>query len=156
MSSVTASLLLCSEAVHAAVYVGQVNLVLLALILGDLLRDDEHRSKGIGLGIAAGIKLTPLIFVLHLVATRRFRAAGVATATFLATVAAGFLILPRDSVRYWLAGTFADARRIYPNVASTHNQSLRGMLLRLASPPIRYRQSGSSSRSAPPPSAPSS
>jgi alpha-1,2-mannosyltransferase len=131
MSSVTASLLFFSEAVHATVYVGQVNLVLLALILGDLLRDDEHRSKGIGLGIAAGIKLTPLIFVLYLMATRRFRAAGVTTAAFLATVAVGFLILPRDSVRYWLAGTFADASRIYPNVVSTHNQSLRGILLRL-------------------------
>jgi alpha-1,2-mannosyltransferase len=131
LSSVTASLLFCNEAVHATVYVGQVNLVLLALILGDLLRDDDHKSKGIGLGIAAGIKLTPLIFLLYLVVTRRYRAACVATATFLATVAAGFLILPHDSVRYWLAGTFADTSRIYTDVASRHNQSLRGMLLRL-------------------------
>lgn len=122
------------EPVRTSVYLGQVNLVLLVLVLWDLLRGDHRRSKGIGVGIAAGIKLTPLIFVPYLLVTRRFRAAGVAVATFLGTVLLGFLMLPGDAARYWLTGMFSDASRIYPAVASPHNQSLHGMLARLGVP----------------------
>ncbi|HEX7307202.1 glycosyltransferase 87 family protein [Lentzea sp.] len=130
VSLVTASALLATETVHVTLYLGQINFVLLALVLGDLLRDDPKRTKGIGLGIAAGIKLTPLIFVLYLLLTRRFRAAAVATGTFAATIAAGFLLLPGDAARYWLSGAVGDVSRIYPDPYSAHNQSVRGLLLR--------------------------
>jgi alpha-1,2-mannosyltransferase len=130
LAVLTASLLFLTEAVHYTVYNGQVNLLVLALVLGDLIRGDDRRTKGTGLGIAAGIKLTPLIFVPYLLATRRLHAAVVATTTFLGTVAVGFLILPHDSAQFWLAGTLTDVSRIYPNTTSTHNQSVRGMLLR--------------------------
>ena len=46
------------------------------------------------MGIAAGIKLVPLIFIPYLLLTRRFRQAAVAAAAFAATVAAGFIVLP--------------------------------------------------------------
>nr|BFF04742.1 glycosyltransferase 87 family protein [Streptoalloteichus tenebrarius] len=128
---VIASLSLLSESVHATVYVGQINLVLLALIIGDLVRDDRRRTMGVGVGIAAGIKLTPLIFLPYLLLTRRYRAAAVATCTFLGTVLVGFVLLPREASRYWFGGLFADTSRIYANLTSTHNQSLRGMILRL-------------------------
>ena len=39
-------------------------------------------------------------------------------------------MLPRDSMKYWLNGTFVDPNRIYPDLRSTHNQSLRGLVLR--------------------------
>jgi alpha-1,2-mannosyltransferase len=120
-----------TEAVRTTVYLGQVNLLLLAVVLWDLLRADDRRSKGVGLGIVAGIKLTPLFFVLYLLATRRFRAAGVAVGTFLATVAVGFVLLPADSARFWLAGTFLDAGRVYADAAAPQNQSLHGLVLRL-------------------------
>ncbi|RJQ71678.1 DUF2029 domain-containing protein [Pseudonocardiaceae bacterium YIM PH 21723] len=127
-----AGLLMLVEAVHTTVYIGQINLVLLALVLLDLLRPDGARGKGIGLGIAAGIKLTPLIFLLYLVITGRWRAAGTTCAAFATTVLAGFVLLPQSSRAYWLGGVFADASRVYPDQLSTHNQSLRGMLVRLA------------------------
>ena len=41
-------------------------------------------------GLAAGVKLTPLIFVAYLALTGRLRAAAVAAGTFAVTVAAGF------------------------------------------------------------------
>jgi alpha-1,2-mannosyltransferase len=130
VSGATAGGVFWIEAVHTTVYIGQINLMLMALVLADLLRSDSARTKGIGVGIAAGLKLTPLIFVAYLLVTRRFRAAAVAVAAFLSTVAVGFLVAPRDSRIYWLGGTFADTERIKLNDMSPQNQSLRGMLLR--------------------------
>jgi alpha-1,2-mannosyltransferase len=131
LTPLAAGLLFWVEAVRTTVYLGQVNLALLVLVLADLLRDDARRSKGIGVGIAAGIKLTPLIFVLYLLTTRRFRAAAVATGTFLGTVGLGFVLLPRDAAKYWLTGTFADSGRVFAATISPANQSLRGLLFRI-------------------------
>ncbi|PPK69519.1 glycosyltransferase 87 family protein [Actinokineospora auranticolor] len=121
-----AAVVLLTEAVHASVYVGQINLLLLALVLVDV----TGRGRGIGIGLAAGLKLTPLIFVGYLVAVRRFRDAAVAALVATSTVVAGFLVRPADSANYWLKGAFADTGRIYADLTSPHNQSLRGMLLR--------------------------
>ena len=70
------------------------------------------------MGLAAAVKLTPLVFVVYLMLTGRMRAAVTAMATFAAAVGVGFLVAPADSVTYWLEGTFAAADRISP-VAST-------------------------------------
>ena len=71
-------------------HLGEVNLILAALIGTDLLRPrDGAWWQGIGTGLAAGIKLTPLIFVAYLALTGRLRAAAVAAGTFAVTVAAG-------------------------------------------------------------------
>jgi len=131
LALVAASMALATEAARTTIHIGQVNLLLLAVILWDLLRADDRWSKGVGLGIMAGIKLTPLFFVVYLVATKRFRAASVATGAFLATVAVGFVLLPADSTRFWIAGTFLDAGRVYADAAAPQNQSLHGLVLRL-------------------------
>jgi alpha-1,2-mannosyltransferase len=131
---VAAGLLFWLDSVRTTVYLGQVNLALLAVVLWDVLRPDARRTKGIGVGIAAGIKLTPLIFVLYLLVTRRFRAAATAGAAFAATVLLGFLLVPGDAARYWLGGVFADSSRVFSNLASPHNQSLYGLLARLGAP----------------------
>ena len=130
LAAVTSGVLLVTEAVHTTVYLGQVNLLLLALVLWDLLGRDGRRTVGIGIGIAAGIKLTPIAFVLLLLVTGRFRAAATAVGTFAATVAVGLLVLPGQALPYWLRGTFADSGRVYADVGSRHNQSLRGLVLR--------------------------
>ncbi len=70
-----------TEPVLRTIYLGQVNLVLMALILWDLCQPDTRASrwwKGLGVGVAAGIKLVPLIFIPYLLLTRRFRQAAVA------------------------------------------------------------------------------
>jgi alpha-1,2-mannosyltransferase len=135
LAAATSGVLLATEAVHTTVYLGQVNLLLLALVLWDLLGRDGRRTVGIGIGIAAGIKLTPFALVLLLLATRRFRAAATAVAAFTATVVLGLLVLPTQALPYWLHGTFADSGRVYQDVASPHNQSLRGMVLRATTSP---------------------
>ncbi|HJY72416.1 MAG TPA: glycosyltransferase 87 family protein, partial [Streptosporangiaceae bacterium] len=65
------------EPVAMTLFFGQINLVLLALVVGDLALPDRTKGKGIGIGLAAGIKLTPLIFIPYLLFTRRVKAAAV-------------------------------------------------------------------------------
>jgi len=89
--------------------------------------------QGVGVGIAAGIKLTPLFFIPLLLVTRRLRAAAVATGTFLATVLAGFVLAPSQAHDYWFRGIVDDLNRIAP-VGSSGNESLRGAIARLALP----------------------
>jgi alpha-1,2-mannosyltransferase len=117
------------EPVRTNLAYGQINLVLTALILYDLSRDDSARLKGAAIGLAAGLKLTPAIFAVYLAATRRYRAAAVAASAFCVTVAAGFAADPADSAAFW-AGTFADPMRV-GRIENAANQSLRGALARM-------------------------
>lgn len=105
---------------------GQINLVLLLLVLVDVARR-PGRFQGVAVGIAAGIKLTPLIFVVYFLITGRIRAAVVSGTTFLATVALGFLLLPDTSVR-WLSSTILDTTRMMPPDHGPWNESIRGVL----------------------------
>ncbi|MFC4530185.1 glycosyltransferase 87 family protein [Sphaerisporangium dianthi] len=107
---------------------GQIGIILLLVIVVDLTHGKE-KWRGIGTGIAAGIKLTPLIFILYLLITRRFRAALTAGLGFLGTAIVGFVLLPADSHDYW-GGAFLDTHRVVAGQgADFFNQSLRGMLM---------------------------
>jgi alpha-1,2-mannosyltransferase len=111
---------------------GEVNLIVAALVGADLLRRrDGHWAQGIATGLAAGIKLTPLIFVAYLLITRRVRAAATAAAAFAATVALGAVLLPSPSRVFWLDGVFYDQNRI-GDPANLSDQSLSGAVARLA------------------------
>jgi alpha-1,2-mannosyltransferase len=107
---------------------GQVNLVVIALVLTDLLLPDSSRWKGIGVGIAANFKLLPLFFVIYLLATRRVASALRAIGAFGATVLIGFIALPRDSLTYW-SGTFLDSTRV-GNAQNPRSESLLSLLVR--------------------------
>ena len=119
------------EPVQQTLRFGQINLLLMALILADLCRPDDRRTKGIGVGIATGIKLTPGIFILYLLVTRRTRPALVALGAFAATVAIGFVALPHESSRFWFDRLFLDADRV-GGVSYLANQSIHGAVVRLA------------------------
>jgi alpha-1,2-mannosyltransferase len=126
-----AAVLFWTEPVQRTIYLGQVELVLMALIMWDASQPDSRRWKGAGIGIAAGVKLVPLIFIPYLLVTRRFRAAAVAAGTFAVTVALGFLLLPRDSTSWWLGGVFVRGGRA-GFVGWAGNQSLSALVTRLA------------------------
>jgi alpha-1,2-mannosyltransferase len=121
-----------AEPVQQTLALGQVNIVLMVITVADLTRPDHVWWKGAGVGLAAAFKLTPLIFIPYLLLTRRFRAAGVALAMFLAAGAVSWAGLPAQSDRYWAGRLFLDAGRL-GNEAYIGNQSLLGMLLRLTS-----------------------
>ena len=122
-----------TEPVLRTIYLGQVNLVLMALIIWDLCQPDTARSrwwKGFGTGVAAGIKLVPLIFIPYLLLARKFRQAAMACAGFAFTVLLGFVILPKDSMKWWFDGLFAQGGRTgFEGWAG--NQSLDGIITRL-------------------------
>ena len=126
----TAGVVLGLEPVAQTLSFGQINLLLMALVLVDLAQPDGRRWKGAGVGLAAAIKLTPAIFVGYLLLTRRLRAAAVAGATFAAAVALGFLALPAPSRRFWFGGLFLNSERV-GGVAYAGNQSVNGTLVRL-------------------------
>jgi alpha-1,2-mannosyltransferase len=126
------ALALMTWPVAYTVHLGEVNLILAVLVGADLLRRrDGAWWQGIGTGLAAGIKLTPLIFVVYLALTGRLRAAATATVTFAVTVTAGFFWLPARSRTFWLGGVFYNQSRI-GNPANPSDQSLSGAIARLA------------------------
>jgi alpha-1,2-mannosyltransferase len=119
-----------TEPVQRALFLGQIELVLMGLIVWDLCQPDRRRLKGAMTGIAAGIKLVPLLFIVYLLITRRFRQAAVAAGAFALTVIIGFIALPKPSVTWWIDGNFYEASRT-GFVGAQANQSLNGTLTRL-------------------------
>ncbi|MCE6994505.1 mannosyltransferase [Saccharothrix sp. S26] len=115
------------EPVRTTLNYGQVNLVLAALLLGTMVSARSWK-QGAGVGIAAGLKLTPAISGLYFLLVRRYRAAAWSIAAFFGTVAVAYAISPRLSDEYWFH-LLGDASRVGP-VGSAINQSLRGALSR--------------------------
>lgn len=127
------ALALWLEPVFQTVLFGQVNLAVACLILWDLTRPPGAPGKGIALGIAAGMKLTPALFIGYLLLTGRRREATTATATFAGTVVLGSLVLPAASVDFW-------TRRLYETdrvgkAWIVDNQSLQGLIARALGDP---------------------
>lgn len=125
---VLAAIWLWLEPVESTLHFGQINVILLVLVLVDLAAPDHSRLKGIGVGLAAGIKLTPLIFVLYLLFSRRRAAAGRAALTFAATVGIGFAWLPHASSTFWTKRFSVPG----DDPVRMVNQSLNGLVLRIA------------------------
>ena len=119
------------EPIRDTFRLGQVNLVLMAMVLADLVAIVRGRNgRGVLLGVATAIKLTPGIFILYLLVIGRRRqalTAGVSAAA--ATLLAGVL-MPSASRQYWGRLVFDD-RRI-GSAGNVWNQSLRGAVARLA------------------------
>jgi alpha-1,2-mannosyltransferase len=112
---------------------GQVNLVLVALVLTDMTGRVEIGTRtlprGILVGIAAAIKLIPLVFVPFLIVTKQWRGAVTAVVTFGLCSLYPFVLNAHTSWRFW---TFyiSDVKRI-GGAAYVSNQSLRGTVDRL-------------------------
>jgi len=81
---------------------GQINLLLMALVTLDCLVDHPRWPRGMLIGIAAAVKLTPAAFVLFFLLRRDFRAAVVAMVTGVVATAIGFAVAPRESAAFWL------------------------------------------------------
>jgi alpha-1,2-mannosyltransferase len=133
LSALLLGLVAWLEPFRLSLQLGQINIVILAVVLADLLGPARSRWAGVGIGLAAGIKLTPALFIVYLVAVGRLRAAAVAGGTFAATVAVGWLLLPTDSTFYWLRRGFRDVNRI--SADQRGSTSVSGILLRLHAGP---------------------
>ncbi|WP_238009586.1 glycosyltransferase 87 family protein [Dactylosporangium sp. AC04546] len=116
---------------------GQINMVLVLLVLTDLLVLLPRGSKwaGVLVGLAAAIKLTPAIFIVYLLLSRRYRAGLTAIASAAGATLLTAAIAPRASWDFWTSALWKGEG--LGNAAYTFNQSLFGMLARLDDPPNR-------------------
>ncbi len=135
VTAALAALAVVVEPVRLTLFFGQVNLVLMALVTADLLVLNPRRARwprwppGLLIGIAAAVKLTPLVFLVVLLCRRQWRACATALVTFVAAHLVGAVLLPRDSRDYWLGGVLTAPGRIGSADTAT-NESLRGVLAR--------------------------
>ncbi|MFJ7210123.1 glycosyltransferase 87 family protein [Amycolatopsis sp. NPDC098790] len=118
------------EPVWKTLFLGQINLILMAFVVLDVLVLSARGSRwaGVLIGVAAAIKLTPLIFVPHLFFTGRWKDGLRALGTFVALEAVMFAVIPVDAARFWRDSATDPSR-----VGSVHwifNQSLNGLVNR--------------------------
>ncbi|GAB3148283.1 glycosyltransferase 87 family protein [Microbispora hainanensis] len=127
---------------------GQVDLFLLALCLLDCVARRPWWPRGMLIGLATAVKLTPGVFLVYLAITafparegdtrQRHGSTAQRQALFMAVFTAAlltllpFLVMFDDARDFWF-GALLDSERLGANAATT-NQSLRGMLLRLYLP----------------------
>ncbi|QLQ38525.1 glycosyltransferase 87 family protein [Micromonospora robiginosa] len=129
---------------------GQVNLLLFALIMADLVglrwrarRGTHHETAetplarfvysgawaGVGIGLATAVKLTPALFVGYLMLTRQWRAAWIAVGTAVGVTLATFGVVGAESRTYFTDVLWQTERVGAADM--TANQSLAGLLARL-------------------------
>ncbi|HEY4454344.1 MAG TPA: glycosyltransferase 87 family protein [Pseudonocardiaceae bacterium] len=121
------------EPVWRGLGLGQINVALMALVVLDVLVLPRSRYRGVLVGLAAAIKLTPLIFVLHLLVTGRRADAARAVGTFLGLNAISLLVLPQDTLTFWRAQLLGGNNAT--GASYGRNQTLNGLIQRLTGHP---------------------
>jgi len=118
--------------VRSNLNLGQINIVLVLMIVADLAMEISWRGrsipKGVLVGLAAAIKLTPLVFIPYLVLSGQWRAARNSTVTFLVATGAMFAMAPGASWRYFTKDAFAISR--VGDTEGLSNQTLHAAIVR--------------------------
>lgn len=129
---------------------GQVNLLLFALVMADMValrwrsRRGTHQADsdgpllrfvysgawaGVGIGLATAVKLTPALFIFYLMITRQWRVAWTAIGTAVGVTIGSFGIVGAESRAYFGSVLWQTERVGAADM--TPNQSLAGLLARL-------------------------
>ncbi|WP_327147451.1 glycosyltransferase 87 family protein [Nocardia sp. NBC_01329] len=116
------------EPIWSTLDFGQVNLILMGLVAADCLTRNPRWPRGVLLGIAAAIKLTPAAFVLFFLIRKDYKAAATAAISGAIATAIGFAVMPDESVRYWFGG-FGNVGGLSGSEFQT-NQSIQAVLAR--------------------------
>jgi alpha-1,2-mannosyltransferase len=111
-------------------YLGQVNIFLAAFVMADLGSESRTLPRGVLTGVAAAIKLTPLIFVPYLVLTRQYRAACWALGTFGALTGLSCVVAPHSSWLFWTRDVLTPSRA--GGLLAISNQNLSSAAMRIA------------------------
>ena len=120
---------LFTEPVNQTLQFGQINIVLMTLVLMDTFTRKPWLPRGFWIGLAAAIKLTPAVFGLYFLVKRDWKGAITSIASGVGFTLLAFALLPSSSVQYWTE-TLSDPSRI-GNLSYITNQSIRGMVSRL-------------------------
>ena len=139
---------LCNIITASHLIFGQINVFLMVLVLFDLTRrtrgargSSAHKDPstpssrwvlpvGVLTGIAAAIKLTPTLFIVHLWVTGQYRAARTSTFTAIGVTLIGFAIYPQPSWHFFTTTLWTLSDRVSLNgfFATSGNQSIHGAL----------------------------
>jgi alpha-1,2-mannosyltransferase len=127
--AIVAAAVVYLEPIWANFDFGQINVVLMTLVIADCVPRRTPWPRGLLLGLAIALKLTPAVFLVYFVLRRDGRAALTAVTSFLIASLAGFALAWRDSWEYW-GHTLGDTERIGDATLNT-NQNIAGALARL-------------------------
>jgi alpha-1,2-mannosyltransferase len=108
---------------------GQINVVLMTLVIADCVPRHTPWPRGLLLGLGIALKLTPAVFLLYFLLRRDGRAALTALASFMVATLVGFALAWRDSWEYW-THTARNTARIGDAALNT-DQNIAGALARL-------------------------
>ncbi|WP_075690971.1 glycosyltransferase 87 family protein [Corynebacterium sphenisci] len=116
------------DPLRANIDFGQINVFLALLVVADVLGFLPRWARGAGVGVAAGIKITPAAYALIFLVRGRGGDVARSAGWFLLTAAVGFALRFEESVYYWTEEFFAGNRGgepIYPP-----NQAVSGLVAR--------------------------
>lgn len=117
------------EPVRSTLGFGQINALLMVAVVLDALLPGRRRTRGLLIGLAAAVKLTPAVFVLYFLLRRDFRSAARVVTGFVGAAVVMWVFAPRASAKYWTDLVF-DTSRI-GGADYVGNQSLHGFVARL-------------------------
>ncbi|MGH9016268.1 MAG: glycosyltransferase 87 family protein [Acidimicrobiales bacterium] len=112
---------------------GQVNLILALAVVADMTMDLPV-PRGILVGLAAAVKLTPAVLIPYLFLTRRIKAGWTALAAFAGAGLLSAAATPRAFWAYWTHDAWAPGRA--GPLAFVGNQGVVGVLERLLDHPL--------------------
>lgn len=128
-AAIVAPAVIYLEPIRANFEFGQINVVLMTLVIADCVPRRTPWPRGVLLGIAIAVKLTPAVFLLYFLLRRDTRALLVTAASAVIATLAGFAFAWRDSWEYWTE-TVRNTDRIGTATLNT-NQNIAGALARL-------------------------
>ncbi|MBP3087976.1 DUF2029 domain-containing protein [Corynebacterium sp. sy017] len=113
------------EPVHETFQFGQINLILMTLVIIDITGLIPKLPRGILIGVAAAIKLTPAYFGLYFLARAQWKGALGVIGGFLGASALAFICHPATSIQYFTSVVFHANRIGNPEYAK--NVSISGI-----------------------------
>jgi alpha-1,2-mannosyltransferase len=108
---------------------GQINVVLMMLVIADCVPRRTPWPRGLLLGLGIALKLTPAVFLLYFLLRRDNRAALTSLGSFAVATLLGFALAWNDSWEYWTY-TLHHTDRIGEAALNT-DQNVAGALARL-------------------------
>ncbi|MBN3456927.1 DUF2029 domain-containing protein [Mycobacterium sp. DSM 3803] len=128
-AAIVAPAVIYLEPIRSNFNFGQINVVLMTLVIADCLPRRTPWPRGVLLGLAIALKLTPAVFLLYFLLRRDVRALVTTAVAAVAATLAGFALAWTDSLEYWTA-TVRNTDRIGTATLNT-NQNISGTLARL-------------------------
>ncbi|TKW74714.1 MAG: DUF2029 domain-containing protein, partial [Staphylococcus hominis] len=119
------------DPIHNTFHHGQVNIVLMALVLTDLWWDSPKRKylpTGVLTGVAAAVKMTPALFGLYFIFTRNWKALAAAFLTGVMSLGVAGAVKPA-ALGYYFTTQIGQMSGVL-GLNRAHNQSARGLVAR--------------------------